>query len=148
MQHLYHYAAKLLFLFKRARPVFHTAVALLSARLKGSDEEDVKKPKKFGTWVQQLISITLWWSRESNIVDQFCMKHGMKRHAGGIMTLWKVKYMELQRYKGFTPGFWLKPSLMLFYHKAIWNIPQSIPQKLLNSILLGKNGRVQMRLSY
>jgi hypothetical protein len=89
----HHNVAKLLFLYKRAKPDIQTAVAFLCTRFKSPDEDDYKKLARVMKYVRATLHIPLtleadnlrlmkWW------VDADCDVHpDMKSHTGGTFSL-------------------------------------------------------------
>jgi hypothetical protein len=91
----HHNVAKLLFLCKRARPDIQTAVAFLSTRVKGPDEDDYKKLQRVMKYLRGTFNMPLtleadkthvvkWWVDAS-----YAVHPDMKSHTGGALTLGK-----------------------------------------------------------
>jgi hypothetical protein len=89
----YHYTAKLLFLSKRARPDIQTAVAFLTMRVKGPDDDDYKKLVRVVKYLRDTADLLLtleadnlhvikWW-----IDGSFGTHDNMKSHTGGTMSM-------------------------------------------------------------
>jgi len=92
-QQFHHIMAKLLFLCKRSRPDLQTAVALLTTRVKGPDQDDYNKLSQVIKYLRGAPDISLklcahrtdkisWWVDAS-----FATHHDMRSHTGGIMML-------------------------------------------------------------
>ena len=91
----HHYVAKLLYMSKRARPDIQTAIAFLCTRVKGPDEDDVKKLKRVMSYLKEtpFLPLVLGWDETGNIywfVDAaFAVHDDLRSHSGGYMTLGK-----------------------------------------------------------
>lgn len=62
----YHNTAKLLFLSKRARPDIQTAVAFLTTRVKGPDEDDYKKLGRVMNYLRSTTALNLVLEADDN----------------------------------------------------------------------------------
>jgi Reverse transcriptase (RNA-dependent DNA polymerase) len=89
------YTAKLLFLCKRARPDIQTAVAFLTTRVKGPDDDDYKKLRRVMRYLRATKDMPLtleadhthvlkWWVDAS-----FAVHPDMKGHTGGLLSMGK-----------------------------------------------------------
>ena len=89
----HHNVAKLLFLYKQARPDIQTAVAFLSTCVKQPDCDDYKKLARTMKYLQKTITLPLtleaddlqlvhWW-----IDGAFTTHCDMCSHTGGTMSL-------------------------------------------------------------
>ena len=90
----HHYVAKLLFLCKRARPDIQTAVAFLSTRVKGPDEDDWKKLGRVMKYLRGTIEIVLTLSANGPVLvmkwwvdGAFAVHPDMRSHTGISMSL-------------------------------------------------------------
>jgi hypothetical protein len=94
-QLFHHFVAKLLFLYKRARPDIQTSVAFLCTRVKMPDRDDYKKLGQTMKYLRGTINLPLileadnlhiikWWVDAS-----YAVYPDMKSHTGGMMTLGK-----------------------------------------------------------
>ena len=99
----HHYVAKLLFLCKRARPDMQMAVAFLSTRVKGPDQDDIKQLHRAMRYLRftQHLPLTLeadgsivpsWWVDAS-----FATHTDMRSHTGGVMSMGKGAIWALSR---------------------------------------------------
>jgi hypothetical protein len=91
----HNFVAKCLFLTKRARPDIATAVAFLTTRVKGPDEDDWKKLTRMIRYLRGSIELPLilradsvsvpkWWVDGSHATHP-----NMRGHSGGCMSLGK-----------------------------------------------------------
>jgi hypothetical protein len=91
----HHNTAKLLFLCKRARPDTQPAVAFLSTRVKGPDEDDYKKLARTLKYLRGTLYMPLTLEADDiNVIKwyvdaSFAVHPDMKSHTGGAMTLGK-----------------------------------------------------------
>lgn len=94
-QLFHHITAKLLFLSKRARPDIQTAVAFLTTRVKGPDNDDYKKLARVMKYLNSTKKLTLvleaddltvvkWW-----VDGSYGVHPDMRSHTGGTMSLGK-----------------------------------------------------------
>ena len=89
----HHFVAKCLFATKRARPDISTAVAFLSTRVKGPDEDDWKKLVRLIRYMRGTLQLPLTLSAESASIPKWWVdgSHGvhpkMQGHTGGCLSL-------------------------------------------------------------
>ena len=89
----HHFVAKCLFATKRARPDISTAVAFLSTRVKGPDEDDWKKLTRLIRYLRGTLRLPLTLSADSASMPKWWVdgSHGvhpkMQGHTGGCLSL-------------------------------------------------------------
>lgn len=107
-QLFHHITAKLLFLSKRAQPDIQTAVAFLTTRVKGPDEDDYKKlghvmkylksTKKLNVVLEaDDLTVVKWW-----IDGSYGVHPDMRSHTGGTMSLGKGSIYSTSTRQKFT----------------------------------------------
>ena len=88
----HHNTAKLLFLYKRARPNIQLAVAFLCTWVQKSDTDDYKKLPKVMKYSEATIGFPLILGVDENKIVKwyvntaFTVHNNMKNHTGAIMT--------------------------------------------------------------
>ena len=89
----HHFVAKCLFATKRARPDISTAVAFLSTRVKGPDQDDWKKLVRLIRYLRGTPTLALTLSASSTTIPKWWVdgSHGvhpkMQGHTGGCLSL-------------------------------------------------------------
>ncbi|VEU41596.1 unnamed protein product [Pseudo-nitzschia multistriata] len=88
-EQFHHYVAKLLYMAKRARPDIQTAVAFLCTRVKGPDQDDLKKLRRVMSYLKEtpFLPLVLGWDQTGSIywhVDAaFAVHKDMRSNSGG-----------------------------------------------------------------
>jgi hypothetical protein len=89
----HHFVAKCLFATKRARPDISTAMAFLTTRVKGPDEQDWKKLIRLIRYLHGTLEMPLTLSADTTMIPKWWVDglHGvhpkMQGHTGGCLSL-------------------------------------------------------------